>query len=189
MTIRLILAAMTLALALPASAQEETYVGDPAHTYAFFETGHLGISWLRGRFNKVSAKVAIDKASKRGTIEAVIDATSLDTGHEARDKHVRSADYLDVEKFPTITFRSNNLNFAGDNLASANGELTIMGVTKPVTLTVSMYRCIQHPVNKRDLCGAEASTAIKRSEFGLKRGAVGIGDDVRISVQIEAMKQ
>jgi len=172
---------------LPAGAQE-VYVGDPPHTWAFFETGHLGIAWVRGRF-KTGAKVMLDRAAKKGSIDAVIDATSVDTGHEARDRHVRSADFLDVEKFPTITFKSNNLKFSGDNLIGADGELTMMGVTKPVSLNVTLFRCIQHPVNKKDLCGADASTAIKRSEWGIKRGAAGIGDDVKISIQIEAYKE
>ncbi len=175
------------AVTLPAGAQE-VYVGDPPHTWAFFETGHLGIAWVRGRF-KTGAKITLDRAAKKGSIDAVIDATSVDTGHEARDKHVRSADYLDVEKFPTITFKSNNLKFSGDDLIGADGELTMMGVTKPVSLNVTLFRCIQHPVNKKDLCGADASTAIKRSEWGIKRSAVGIGDDVKISIQIEAYRQ
>ncbi len=180
-------AMVTLAITLPAAAQE-VYVGDPPHTWAFFATGHLGIAWVHGRF-KTSAKVVLDRAVNKGSIEAVIDAASVDTGHEARDKHVRSADFLDVEKFPTITFKSNNLKFDGDSLVGADGDLTIMGVTKPVSLNVSLFRCIQHPVNKKDMCGAEASTAIKRSEWGIKRGAVGIGDDVKISIQIEAYKE
>lgn len=188
---RFLIAAVVVAsaFALPAAAQEEVYVGDPPHTVALFETGHLGISWLRGRFNKVNARITLDRASKKGSIEAVIDTASLDTGHGARDTHVRSADYLDVEKFPTITYKSSSLKFNGDTLVGADGELTIMGVTKAVPLNVSLFRCIQHPVNKRDICGAEASTAIKRSEFGVKRGATGIGDDVKISIQIEGIKQ
>ena len=101
---------------------------------------------------------------------------------------MRSADYLDVEKFPTITFKSNNLKFDGDVLVGADGDLTVMGVTRPVSLKVALFRCIQHPANKKDMCGADASTVIKRSEFGIKRGAVGIGDDVKISIQIEAYK-
>ena len=183
-----VVAVVAAGLALPAAAQE-IYVSDPPHTIAHFETGHLGISWQRGWFNKVDARVTLDRAAKKGSIEVVIDTASLNTGHEARDKYLRSPDYLDVEKFPTITFKSNNLKFNGDNLAGADGELTILGVTKAVSLTVSLFRCIAHPTNKRDMCGADASTAIKRSEFGLRRGAVGIGDDVKISIQIEAYKQ
>jgi polyisoprenoid-binding protein YceI len=183
------IAAVALGFTLPAAAQD-VYVGDPAHTFAFFETGHLGIAWVHGRFNKTpTARITLDRAAKQGSIDVVIDTASVDTGHEARDKHVRGPDYLDVEKFPTISFKSNNLKFEGDNLVSAAGDLTIMGVTRPVELKVTMFRCIQHPVNKRDLCGAEASTAIKRSEWGLKRSAQGIGDDVRISIQIEAYRQ
>ena len=180
---------IALGCAVPAAAQD-VYVGDPAHTYATFETGHLGISWMRGRFNKTtSARVVLDRAAKKGSIDVVIDTASVDTGHEARDKHLRSADYLDVEKFPTLSFKSGNLRFSGDNLAGADGDLTMMGVTRPVSLTVTSFRCIQHPVNKKDMCGADASLAIKRSEWGIKRGATGIGDDVKIAIQIEAYKE
>jgi polyisoprenoid-binding protein YceI len=183
------IAVFALGVTLPAAAQE-VYVGDPAHTYAYFETGHLGISWVHGRFNKTpTAKVVFDRAAKKGSIDVVIDTASLDTGHEARDKHVRSPDYLDVEKFPTIAFKSNSFKFDGDNLVGADGDLTIMGVTKPVSLKVTTFRCIQHPANKREMCGVEAGTAIKRSEWGIKRGATGIGDDVRISIQMEAYKE
>ena len=185
------IAVSAIALACVQSAlAQDVYVGDPAHTYAYFETGHLGISWVRGRFNKTtSAKVLLDRAAKKGSIEVTIDAASVDTGHEARDKHVRSEEYLNVEKFPVIAFKSNNLRFTGDNLSGVDGELTMMGVTRPVSLNVTSFRCIQHPVNKRDMCGADASAAIKRSEWGIKRGATGIGDDVKISIQIEAHKE
>jgi polyisoprenoid-binding protein YceI len=111
-----------VALACPASAiAQEAYVSDPAHTQAFFETGHLGISWVRGRFNAVDAKITLDRAAKQGSIQAVIKTASVDTGHEARDKHVRSEDYLDVEKFPTMTFTSNKLKFDGDRIIGAEG--------------------------------------------------------------------
>lgn len=182
--------AVLIALGAAAPAAAETYVGDPGHTFASFETGHLGISWIRGRFNRTpTARVVLDRAAKKGTIDVAIDAASIDTGHETRDKHLRSSDYLDVEKFPAITFKSGNLKFNGDVLTGADGELTIVGVARPVHLNVTSFRCIQHPVNKREMCGADASLAIKRSEWGIKRGATGIGDDVKISIQIEAYKE
>jgi polyisoprenoid-binding protein YceI len=182
-------AILALGVAAPALSAE-VYVGDPAHTYAYFETGHLGISWVHGRFNRTAtARVVLDRAAKSGSIDVVIDTASVDTGHDARDKHVKSADYLDVEKFPTIAFKSNTLRFAGDDLVGADGELTMMGVTRPVSLNVTSFRCVPHPVNKKDMCGAAAATALKRSEWGIKRGATGIGDDVRISIQIEAYKE
>lgn len=178
-----------LAFAAPAPAQE-IYASDPPHTQAFFETGHLGIAWVRGRFSAVDAKVTLDRAAKQGSIEAVIRTASVDTGHEARDKHIRSPDYLDVEQFPTMTFRSNRLKFDGDRIVGADGELTLYGVTRPVTLDIPYFRCIQHPANKRDLCGADVRTMIKRSEFGIKRGAnTAMGDEVKIAIQIEAYRQ
>src|SRR4051812_12886626 len=147
MLFRLPLALLALSFALPALAQD-VYIGDPAHTYAYFETGHLGISWVRGRFNKTTtAKVVFDRAAKKGSIDVVIDAASVDTGHEARDKHVKSDEYLNVEKFPVIAFKSTTLRFNGDDLSGADGDLTIMGVTRPVSLAVNSFRCIQHPVN------------------------------------------
>jgi polyisoprenoid-binding protein YceI len=188
MHIRTALAVVAFLIALPAAAQD-VYVGDPAHTYAYFETGHFGVSWVHGRFNKTTARVTLDRAAKKGSVDVTIDAASVDTGFEARDKQVRSENYLDVEKFPTITFKSSTLKFEGDALTGIDGDLTILGTTRPVSLKVTLFRCIQHPANKKDLCGADASLAIKRSEWGLKRGATGIGDDVKISVQIEAYKE
>ena len=183
------LAILALGAAVPALSAE-VYVGDPAHTYAYFETGHLGISWVHGRFNKTTtARVVLDRAAGTGSIDVVIDTASVDTGHDARDKHVKSAEYLDVEKFPTIAFKSNTLRFVGDTLAGADGDLAMMGVTRPVSLNVTSFRCIQHPVNKKDMCGAAASATLKRSEWGIKRGATGIGDEVKISIQIEAYRE
>jgi polyisoprenoid-binding protein YceI len=182
-----ILAALTLA---GQAAAADVYLSDPPHTMAHFETAHLGISWVRGRFSAVDAKIMLDRAARQGSIEAVIKTASVDTGHEARDKHVRSEDYLDVEKFPTMTFKSNKLNFDGDRLVSADGELTLMGVNRPVTLEIPYFRCIQHPANKREMCGADVRTMIKRSEFGAKRGvSTPITDEVKIAIQIEAYKQ
>ncbi len=178
-----------LTVSVPALAQE-VYVSDPAHTYAFFEVGHLGISWIRGRFNDVEAKITLNRTGKQGSIEAVVKMSSVDTAHEARDKHVRSSDYLDVEKFPTMTFKSSTLKFDGDRLVAADGDLTLMGVTRPVTLDIPFFRCAQHPSNKRDMCGADGRATIKRSDFGLKRGAnIPMHDEVKIAIQIEAYRQ
>ena len=178
-----------LFIATPAAAAD-LYASDPPHTSAFFETGHLGISWVRGRFTDVDAKVSLDRAAKQGTIDAVIKTATVDTGHEARDKHVRSEDYLDVEQFPTMTFKSNKLKFDGDRIVGADGELTLMGVTRPVSLEIPYFRCVQHPANKREICGADVRTVIKRSDFGAKRGInTSMADEVKISIQIEAYKQ
>src|SRR5256885_8010803 len=115
---RFVLTAIVVLASVTPAMAADVYVSDPAHTQAFFETGHLGISWVRGRFKDVDAKILVDRVSKQGTIEAVIKTPTLDTGFEARDKHVRSADYLDVEQFPTMIFKSNRLKFDGDKLVA-----------------------------------------------------------------------
>lgn len=190
MRFKLAAAVLGLLFALPATGAPETYVSDPDHTLATFEVGHIGFSVQRGRFNKTSAKVVVDRQARTGSIEAVIDIASIDTAHQKRDDHLRSEDYFNAEKFPTMTFRAQKLRFSGEDLIGADGDLTLMGVTRPVSLEIVYFKCGAHPVNKRELCGADARTTIKRSEFGLKRGAaVALNDEVKIGIQIEAYKQ
>lgn len=187
---RYALAAVAALIASAPVAAADVYVSDPAHTMAHFQTGHLGIAWIHGRFKDVDAKIMLDRAARQGSIEAVIRTATVDTGHEARDKHVRSEDYLNVEKFPTMTFKSTALKFDGDKLTSADGELTIQGVAHPVTLDIPQFRCVTHPSRKVEVCGAEGRTTIKRAQWGVKRGAnPPLGDEVRITIQIEAYKQ
>lgn len=176
-------------LAAPAMAAPETYVSDPPHTMTSFEIGHLGFSWVRGRFNKTSATITLDRAEQRGSIEATIDAASVDTANDRRDKIVRSEDYLDVEKFAAFTFRSNHLRFKDDNLVGADGELTMFGVTRPVSLEITSFKCGPHPVNKREMCGADARATIHRSEFGMTRVSRSLSDEIRIFINIEAYKK
>ena len=186
---RYAIALLAALAALPAVAAD-VFVSDPPHTMAHFQTGHLGISWIHGSFRDVDAKVVLDRAAKQGSIEAVIKTASLDTGHEARDKHVRSEDYLDVAKFPTMTYKSSKLRFDGERLVGADGALTLYGITRPVSLDIPQFRCITHATRKVEVCDAEARTMIKRSEFGIKRGASApLGDEVRITLQIEAYRQ
>jgi polyisoprenoid-binding protein YceI len=179
-----------LALALPSIAAQDVYINDPAHTAASFEIGHQGVSWIRGRFNAVEAKIVLDRAAKQGTIDAVIKTSTLDTGHEVRDRVVRSEEYLNVEKFPTMTFKSSKLKFDGENLVGAEGDLTLAGVTKPVSIEIPFFKCVPNAVRKTELCGADVRTMIRRSEFGIKRGAnAPMADEVKIAIQIEAYKQ
>ena len=176
--------------ALPAAAQD-VYVGDPAHTMASFATGHLGISWVHGRFNKTTtAKVIIDRAARKGTIDVLIDATSVDTGHEARDKHVRSADYLDVEKFPTIAFKSTSARRTGDGEYQVVGDLTVHGTTKPVTLAVEATPEVKGHFGGY-VIGISASGIINREDFGmtwnqaLEAGGVLVGKEIHFQIDAE----
>ncbi len=174
-------------LAAPAFAAD-TYTADVSHTYPAFEVSHLGFSMGRGRFDKTSAKISLDRAGKQGAIEVSIDTASVNTGWAKRDDHLRSEDFFNVAKFPAMSYKSTNFKFDGDRLVGVDGELTLLGVTKPVSLTVTGFRCGPHPMNKKELCGADAVASVKRSDFGMKYGLPAIGDDIRISIGIEAFK-
>lgn len=188
MKIKIGLFAMSLLFAAPAAAAPETYAIDMPHSFSNFEVGHMGITWIRGRFNKTSGKVTLDRAEKKGSIEAEIDAASVDTGYARRDELLRTESYFNVAQYPTMTFRSNNLRFNGDVLVGADGELTMLGVTRPVSLEIASFKCITHPVNKREICGAVANGMIQRSEFGMTKVSRSISEEIRIYINIEAIK-
>ena len=144
----------------------DTYNIDPNHTYPNFEADHMGISIFRGKFTKTSGKVTLDRAAKTGSMDIVIDANSLDFGHTKLTADAKSPDMFNVGKFPAITYKANVIKFNGDKPATVDGELTLLGVTKPVTLTINKFKCIMHPMLKREVCGADASAEFKRSDFG-----------------------
>lgn len=187
MRITLISAVLAATFALPVAAAD-SYKIDATHTYPSFEVSHLGFSIQRGRFDKSDGKIVLDKEGK-STIDITIDAASVNTGFQKRDDHLRAEDFFNVAKFPTITFKSSKLNYNGSTLTSAEGDLTMLGVTKPVTLDITNFKCGVHPMNKKDLCGAAATASVKRSDFGMKYGLPAIGDDIKIAIQIEAFKE
>ncbi len=180
-------AALACVWALPALAQE-AYTVDPAHTYPTFEVSHLGFSTQRGTFTRSSGRVVLDRVAQRGAIDISIDAGSLDTGHAKRDEMLRGEDFFDAARHATIAYRSTALKFDGDTLVGADGELTLLGVTRPVPLRVSAFKCGVHPLSRKALCGADATATLRRSEFGMKAFIPAVGDDVRIVIQIEAFR-
>lgn len=182
------LAVATLSLAGAALAAPESYTVDPRHTFPVFEVNHMGFSTQRGRFNKASGKIAIDRAAKSGSIDVAIDTASIDMGIEKWDEHMRSEDFFNVAKFPTMSFKSTKVVFDGDKLVGAEGDFTMLGVTKPVKLAVSGFHCGTNPVAKKDACGADVSTTIKRSEFGMTKYLPGLSDDIKITIPVEAFK-
>jgi polyisoprenoid-binding protein YceI len=153
-----------------------------------FEVNHLGFSTQRGRFNNVTGKIMLVPEQKSGSIEVTIDSASIDMGLEAWDKHMRGEDFFNVEKFPNMTFKSTKLMYEGDKLVGAEGDFTLLGVTRPVRLDVKGFTCGTHPINKKALCGADISTTLKRSEFGMTKYLPGIGDTVVINIPVEAFK-
>lgn len=189
-TKHLILAsAIATIVSAPAIAAPETFVIDNNHTFPRFEYSHFGYSTQQSRFNKTSGTITLDRAGKSGVVEVTIDAKSVDTGSELFDGHIQAEDFFHTEKFPTITFKSTGLKFSGEKLASVDGNLTIKGVTKPVTLEVTGFHCMEHPMAKKEACGANAVTTIKRSDFGAGKFAPYVGDDVKLVIAVEAIKQ
>lgn len=181
--------AILFAASLPMSAlAAESYTIDPPHTFPRFMINHLGFSTMQGRFDTTSGKVTLDRAAKTGTVDISVDVASISTGFKKRDDHLKSPDFFNAAEFPTITYKSNSIKFNGDTPSSVEGELSMAGVTKPVTLTIDAFNCGTNPMNKKEECGAAASAQIKRSDFGIKYGVPAIGDDVKLVFEIEAIK-
>ena len=184
-------AALVVLVALPATSvlADETYTLDPVHSQPRYEIQHMrGLSTQSGTFTKLSGKVTLDRAAKKGAIDVTIDTTSIKTHDASRlDTVVKGENYFNVEKYPTMSFKSTNLVFDGDKVVGAEGELTMIGVTKPVSLKVANFACGENPFNKKSMCGGEATANIKRSEWGMKAGIpASSSDDVRIIIPIEA---
>ena len=177
------------AVAAPALAAPETFVVDGTHTFPRFSYSHFGFSTQLSHFNKTTGKVVLDKAAKTATVDIEIDTKSVDTGYATFDEHIQGEDFLDTAKYPTATFKSSKVVFEGDKPVAIEGLLTLKGVTKPVTLTVSSYKAMPHPMMKKDAIGANAWTVVKRSEFNAGKYAPNVGDEVRIDIAIEAIKQ
>lgn len=178
---------IALILAPIAAQAADQYTIDPEHTYPNFTISHLGFSTMHGRFNSSKGKLTLDKTANTGSVDITIDANSIDTGFAKRDKHLKSPDFLNTKEFPTITFKSTKVTLQGDK-ASVEGNLTIMKTTKPVTLEVTKISCGVHPFNKKQVCGFDATGHIKRSDFGVNYGLPAIGDDMHLSLNVEAIK-
>ena len=192
---RMTLGALALAMPLAAAAAPESYTLDPVHSFPYFAVDHFGVSTLWGRFDKTSGKLTIDRAAKKGSVALTVEAASLNTGYDGkgsggrtRDEHLRSADFFNVAEFPRITFKADDVKFNGDRPAEVTGQLTLLGVTKPLTLKIDRWTCKDNPFNKKPMCGGNASGAIKRSDFGMKYLPQAVGDEVRLHVAVEAYK-
>ena len=186
---KLAILAVAATLSTAAFAATETYVIDNAHTYPRFEYNHLGYSIQVSRFDKTSGKITLNRAAKTGSVDVTIDAKSVNTGLALFNEHIQAEDYFHTAKYPTITFKSSNLKFDGDKLVAVDGDLTVKGVTRPVTLTVTSFHCMPHPMLKKDACGANATTKIKRSEFNAGKSAPFVSDEVTLTIPVEAVKE
>ena len=190
--------ALAAALALTGAAAfavPETYVLDPTHTLPNFSVQHFGMSTVRGMFEGATGKVVIDRAAKTGSVDVKIPTAGLYTGYakpigqgRTRDEHLKAADFFNVAEFPDMVYKSTKFNFAGDKPTSIEGTLTLLGVTKPVTLKVDGFNCGANPFTKKDMCGADLSGAIKRSDFGMKFGIPAIADEIKLEIAVEGYK-
>jgi polyisoprenoid-binding protein YceI len=172
-----------------AQAESATYSIEPTHTFVNWEAKHFGTSTSRGRFDKKSGSVTIDRTAKTGKAEIVIDMNSISTGVDAFDKHLRKDDFFGTEKFAEAKFVGSNFKFDGDKVTEVAGTLTMRGKTNPVTLKGNGFNCYDHPYIKRQVCGGDFETVIKRSQYDVMYGLPGIPDDIKLTIQVEAIKQ
>lgn len=185
-----VLAASTLAAVGVAHAAPATYTIDPTHTFVTFEAKHYGVTTNRGRFDKKAGSVVFDKAAKTAQVDISIDTGSINTGTAAFDGHLKSKDFFNAEAFPKATFKSTKAFFNGDKISAVVGDLTLLGKTQTVTLTATSFGCYDNAMLKREVCGGDFETTIQRADFGMDYGiAYGIPNDVKLVIQIEAVKQ
>ena len=194
-----IIAVTALALPFAAAAQIENYQIDPYHTVPYFEVDHLGFATMRGRFDRASGKFSIDRAAKSGSVELEIPTATVNTGDtdrgsrpRTRDEHLKNADFFNVQEFPTMTFKSTKVVFKGDDPINIEGNLTMLGVTKPVTLHLERWKCGPdiRTQGKRFQCGGNASGTFKRSDFGMKYGLPSaLGDEVKLWMSFYGFRQ
>ena len=182
-------AALAAALVAPALAAPQTYVVDSSHTFPRFSYSHFGYSTQLSSFKQTSGKVVFDAQAKTGSVDIAIDMKSVNTGFDDFNGHIQGEDFLDTAKFPTATFKSTKVVFEGDKPVAVEGKLTLKGITRPVTLTVTSFQAMPHPMLKKPAIGANAWTTVKRSDFNMAKYAPHVGDEVRIDIAIEAIRQ
>ncbi|MFT3859467.1 MAG: YceI family protein [Aquabacterium sp.] len=185
-------ASLAFALTLAAAslhAAPVTYVIDPSHTFPSFEADHMGgVSVWRGKFNKSAGKVVMDRAAGKGEVEITIDMDSIDYGFDLMNSKAKSPELFDAAKYPSSVYKGRLDGFVNGAPTKVVGELTMHGVTRPVTLQINSFKCIPHPMLKRELCGADALATLNRDEFGIGAGKDwGFKMDVTLRIQVEAV--
>ena len=178
-------------LSLTATSAPATYTLDPDHTHPSFEVDHFsGLSTWRGTFRKTTGKVQYDAPAKRGDVDVLIDTASIDFAHDKLNEHASGPEMLDAAKFPTAEYKGKFTDFSADAPKTIVGELTLHGVTRPVTLSINSFKCFEHPMLKKEVCGADATGSFNRADFGVNYGQqYGFKQDVLLRIQVEGVKQ
>ena len=187
--LRVLATSATLLLGSVATAAPQDFVIDAAHTYVTFEVSHLGVSTQRGRLGNAAGTAMIDGVQGTGQMTITLDARSLSTGNELMEKLLRGSSWFAVEQHPVITFSAASIVFADQKPARVEGTLTLRGVTRPVSLKVTHYACTRLPFGVRLTCGMDAQGTIKRSDFGMDSLLAFVGDEVKLLIQAEAVRQ
>lgn len=182
-------AVAALGCAMAAQAAPVNYDVDPSHSYPSFEADHLGgLSVWRGKFNKTAGKIVMDRVAGTGGVDIVVDMDSVDFGMDQMNAVARGQQLFEVDKFPNARFRGQLVDFVDGAPSKVVGEFTLHGVTKPMTLEIRQFKCMPHPLHKRELCGADAHATFQRDAFGLDAGkSYGFRMDVTLRIQVEAV--
>ena len=179
-----------VAVSNPAMAESEKYIFDQAHTQILFFVDHLGFSMSQGEFHQVDGHFMLDRENLASSvIDVSIPTASIDMDDDKWGAHMKNEDFFNVEKYPTMTFKSTSVEVTGEDSANVIGDLTILDVTKPVTFAVKHNKSGKHPFSGAFVAGFSASGSIKRSEFGMNYGIGGIGDDVTLRLEVEGIRQ
>lgn len=187
---RILLALFFGGATVAAVAAPTRYTVDPDHTHPSLETDHFGgLSVWRGIFKKTTGNVVLDVAAQSGTVDVEVDTASIEFGNDKLNKHVSSADMLDAAKFPFATFQGALGGFKNGAPTLVTGTLTLHGVTRPLVLKINSFKCLQNPMSKKDVCGADATATFNRADFGVNYGQqLGFTQDVLLRIQVEAVK-
>jgi polyisoprenoid-binding protein YceI len=187
--LRIALFAVAGAVSSFANAATSNYTIDPEHTYPSFEATHMGISTWRGKFDKSSGTVTLDNEAKKGDVNISVDLGSVDFGHAKLNQFMVGPEFFDTAKFPLGTYKGTLASFVDGAPTRVDGTLTLHGVTKPLSLKINSFKCMPHPMLKREVCGADAYATFNRDEFGLDAGkSYGFSMEVVLRIQVEAIK-
>ncbi|MDM9561420.1 YceI family protein [Bordetella petrii] len=186
-----LLSAAGIVTAAVANAAPVTYDIDPSHTYPSFEADHMGgLSTWRGKFNRSSGVIVLDREARAGTIDVTVQIDSVDFGHDEMNRHAVAPDIFDAARYPTATFKGRFTKFDGDRPEEAVGEFTLRGVTRTLTLDIDDFKCMHHPMEKREVCGADVSTSFNRGDYGLDFALdMGFDPKVELEIQVEALRR
>jgi len=184
----LLTGAAVCGVAVTAVAAPEVYTIESGHTYPSFEVPHEGMSWWRGKFDKTTGKIWLDREKQTGKVDITVDTTTVNFGLAAMDQRAKNEDWFNVEKYPTATYKSDSITFKNGTPVAINGLFTLRGVTKPLKLEINEFKCKDNPMFKREICGADAHAEFDRRDFGMTHNIADDDGRVRLQIQVEAIK-